>query len=334
MSAARSSAAPPVPACATPDLQRTLVRKPPRRDLFAAARLHRGDVMVLTRSFVRAKRPCTDGFRWFVRQFNDGGHYQELLDQMVAAGRVGDACWLLEQFGPTDEVREVDAIDAEAIVFSGTLRVRGGVEVDGIVRVGRRLQAGGGLRVGGELIVGEDVRIEGAVRAEGRIEIGGDLRVGWGVDCAGELHCRGEARIGWDLRCAGRLRLDGNAFVGLDLHGKDDIRCGKGLQVGGDIVAEASLRAEQGITAGGSIDAALHLEAGWGTKAGNVVTAGGAIRAGEGLHAGEAIRAGEGYGVFAGLGVHMEAWEASARVSAAHKPAGLMSGWWAGPAAC
>ena len=48
--------------------------------------------MVLTRSFVRAKRPCTDGFRWFVRQFNDGGHYQELLDQMVAAGRVGDAC--------------------------------------------------------------------------------------------------------------------------------------------------------------------------------------------------------------------------------------------------
>ena len=98
--------------------------------------------MVLTRSFVRAKRPCTDGFRWFVRQFNDGGHYQELLDQMVAAGRVGDACWLLEQFGPTDEVREVDAIDAEAIVFSGTLRVRGGVEVDGIVRVGRRLQAG------------------------------------------------------------------------------------------------------------------------------------------------------------------------------------------------
>lgn len=54
------------------------------------------------------------------------------------------------------------------------------------------------------------------------------------------------------------------------------------------IDAESSLRAEQGITAGGSIEAALH----------------------------------------------MEAWEASARVSAAHKPAGLMSGWWAGPAAC
>ena len=46
--------------------------------------------MVLTRSFVRAKRPCTDGFRWFVRQFGEGGNYQELLDTMVAAGRVGE----------------------------------------------------------------------------------------------------------------------------------------------------------------------------------------------------------------------------------------------------
>jgi len=45
--------------------------------------------MVLTRSFVRAKRPGTDGFRWFLRQFGEGGNYQELLDTMVAAGRVG-----------------------------------------------------------------------------------------------------------------------------------------------------------------------------------------------------------------------------------------------------
>ena len=46
--------------------------------------------MVLTRSFVRAKRPCTNGFRWFVRQFDEGGNYQELLDTMVAAGRVDE----------------------------------------------------------------------------------------------------------------------------------------------------------------------------------------------------------------------------------------------------
>ena len=45
--------------------------------------------MVLTRSFVRAKRPCTDGFRWFIRQIGEGGNYQELLDTMVAASRAG-----------------------------------------------------------------------------------------------------------------------------------------------------------------------------------------------------------------------------------------------------
>ena len=48
-------------------------------------------------------------------------------------------------------------------------------------------------------------------------------------------------------------------------------------------------------------------------------------------HAGEGIRAGQGYGVFAGLDVQVEAWESSARVSAPEKPEGLMSGWWAGP---
>ncbi len=47
--------------------------------------------MILTRSFLRAKRPCTGGFRWFVRQFGEGGNYQELLDITVASGRVGDA---------------------------------------------------------------------------------------------------------------------------------------------------------------------------------------------------------------------------------------------------
>jgi hypothetical protein len=277
---------------------------------------HEGDVMVLTRSFVRAKRPCTDGFRWFVRQFGEGGHYQELLDTMVAAGRVGDACWLLEQFGPTDERRVVDAIEADAIVFAGTLEVRGGVEVDGIVRVGRSLHAGGGVRVGGELIVGAD------------------LRAGWGVDCAGELRCDGDLRTGWDLHCGGRLYAAGNAFVGLDLEADEGVRCARGLQAGGDIRVASSLRAVQGIVAGGSIRAGMHLEAGWGIKAGAVIGAEGAIRAGESLTAGEAIRAGTGYGVFAGFDVQMEAWESSARVSAAQRPHGLMNGWWAGPAAC
>jgi len=48
------------------------------------------------------------------------------------------------------------------------------------------------------------------------------------------------------------------------------------------------------------------------------------------LQAQEEIQAGEGYGVYAGLVVQVEAWEASAQVHASSKPQRLMSGWWGG----
>ena len=132
--------------------------------------------MVLTRSFVRAKRPCSNGFRWFVRQFDEGGNYQELLDTMVAAGRVGDACWLLEPFGPTGAVRVGDEIEADALVFAGTLQVRGNVDVEGKLHVGGDLRVEGGLRTSGELTVGGNLRVEGQVRAGGRVA--GDRKIG------------------------------------------------------------------------------------------------------------------------------------------------------------
>jgi len=77
--------------------------------------------MDLTRNFVKAKRPCAEGFRWFLRTHQSGGDYQPLLDALVRDGRIDDACWLLTQFGPTDAVLSVNAIDAQAIVFAGTL---------------------------------------------------------------------------------------------------------------------------------------------------------------------------------------------------------------------
>ena len=40
------------------------------------------------RQFVRQKNPCADGFRWFMRHFQEGADYQPLLDALVAAGRV------------------------------------------------------------------------------------------------------------------------------------------------------------------------------------------------------------------------------------------------------
>ena len=58
---------------------------------------------------------------------------------------VGDACWLLDQFGPTDAVLRLDEIDASAVVFAGTIEVRMGINVDSVVRAGRGIVAGGGI---------------------------------------------------------------------------------------------------------------------------------------------------------------------------------------------
>ena len=49
----------------------------------------------LTTKFVRAKSPCAQGYRWLVRNHQAGGDYQQVLDSMVAAGRVDDACWMI-----------------------------------------------------------------------------------------------------------------------------------------------------------------------------------------------------------------------------------------------
>lgn len=99
--------------------------------------------MEFTRGFLRAKSPCADGFRWFFRHVEDGSGHQQALDTLVAAGRVEDARWLLTQFGPTNAVLRVDALDAEALVFAGSLEVRGGITVDSVLHIGRAIRAGG-----------------------------------------------------------------------------------------------------------------------------------------------------------------------------------------------
>jgi len=283
--------------------------------------------MEFTKRFLRAKSPCADGFRWFSRHVQDGGGYQQALDTLVAAGRVDDACWLLEQFGPTNEVLTLEALDAEALVFAGTLVVRGPIDA-GRLRVGRAVRAGAGLRVHGPLGVGEDLRVEGALVCEGALQVGGDLRCAWGAEVHGACTGGGDARVAWDLLCHGPLALAGHALVGQDLWAHAGVACGKGLRGGGQIDCGGDLRAGQGIVAGGALTGAGHIEAGWGIRAAHDIVAQGAIKAGESLVAGGVIRAGQGYGVYAGLNVQRDAWEASAQVCASERPAGLLSGCW------
>jgi hypothetical protein len=148
--------------------------------------------MEFTKKFLRAKSPCADGFRWFSRHVEDGTGYQEALDTLVNAGRVEDACWLLGQFGPTNAVLEVDALEAEAIVFAGTVEVRGSIDVATVIQAGRSIRAGGGLRAGSAIVAGEDIRVAGSIISQGTLQAGGDVRADWGVEVQGDITCLGD----------------------------------------------------------------------------------------------------------------------------------------------
>ena len=184
--------------------------------------------MEFTKKFLRAKSPCADGFRWFSRHVEDGTGYQDALDTLVNAGRVDDACWLLTQFGPTNAVLTVDALEAEAIVFAGTVEVRGGIDVATVIQAGRSIRAGGGLRAGGHVVAGEDIRVAGSIVSGGGLQTGGDVRADWGVQVEGDITCGGDLRAVWDVVCSGRLSLRGGAFVGQDLIAQGPLVCDKG----------------------------------------------------------------------------------------------------------
>lgn len=287
--------------------------------------------MDLTRDFIKAKRPCASGFRWLLRTHGEGGDYQPLLDALVRDGRIDDACWLLDQFGPTDAVLRLSALETDALVFAGSVEIDGPIEIAGLLRAGRSVTARGGVRTGGDLIAGEDIRAGASVRCDGALRAGGDVRVDGAIETAGPLTAQGMLRCRWHLQSAGAVSIGGNATIDDDLFCEADVAIGKTLHVRGAIAVSGELRTAQGLLCGADLHCTQHLEAGWGILAHGRMQAGGAIRAGESLIAGGTIHAGEGYGIFAGLAVPREAWPASARVQAFEQPAGLMSGHWAGP---
>ncbi|MFJ3460507.1 hypothetical protein [Achromobacter spanius] len=287
--------------------------------------------MQLTKKFVKAKNPCAGGYKWFLRDHNGQGDYQAVLDALVADGRVGDACWLLDQFGPTDAVLRLDTLDATAIVFAGTLEVRMGITVDTVVRAGRSLITGGGIRAGESIVAGENITAGGNIASGGNLRAGGDVAADWGIETATRLDCSGNVRAKWDI-CAGQdLAVTGHLHAGQDISTQGAIKCGQGIKAGGGVRAEQEINAGCGIQAGGTIQSGEHLACGWGLIAGEDIRAEGAIRAGEGAQAAGVIEAGAGHGVYAGLSVRLDAWDLCARVVAQTRPAQLVSGHWAGP---
>ncbi|SEI40737.1 FapA family protein [Achromobacter sp. NFACC18-2] len=286
--------------------------------------------MQLTKKFVKAKNPCAGGYKWFIRDHNGQGDYQAVLDALVADGRVGDACWLLDQFGPTDAVLRLDSLDANAIVFAGTLEVRMGISVDTVVRAGRSIVTGGGIRAGESIVAGENIAAGGNIASGGNLRAGGDVAADWGIETATRLDCGGNVRAKWDI-CAGQdLAVTGHLHAGQDIATQGAIKCGQGIKAGGAVRAEKEIHAACGIQAGGAIECGDHLACGWGLIAGDDIRAEGAIRAGEGVQAAGVIQAGSGHGVYAGLSVRLDAWDVCARVVAQTRPSQLVSGHWAG----
>jgi hypothetical protein len=120
--------------------------------------------MNLTKSLVRAKNPCADGFRWYLRNHRDGSDYQQVLDDLVQDGRIGDACWLLDKLGPTQAVLKLEQLDGEVVVYAGSIEVQGNIEVGSLLRAGGSIRCGGAIRAGQDVVAGEDIRAAGGVR--------------------------------------------------------------------------------------------------------------------------------------------------------------------------
>lgn len=281
--------------------------------------------MELTQTFLRGKNPCAMGYRWFVRNNLGGGDYQAAMDTQVAAGRVDDARWLLENFGPTNTVLELEHLEADNLVYAGTLIVHGDVRVTGQLLVGRSLQVGGGIRAG-QLEVGEDIHCGGALFSD-RLQAGGLVKAAWSVEVQNSLRAE-ELRTGWELSCGGDVALKGAAHIGQAVEVQGTLHCGKGLRAGGAIAVQGLLDVGQGIATQEHLDCGNHIQAGWGIKALGDIRAACSIRAGETLQSDGEIAAGEGYGVFAGMNVQMQAWPDCAWVRARCKPQSLVSGWW------
>ncbi|EGJ10750.1 hypothetical protein [Rubrivivax benzoatilyticus] len=283
--------------------------------------------MEISTTALRAKRSCASGYRWFARRFTSAAEYLKVIDALVDDGRVDDACWLIDRFGPVDTVRVLDELSAPAFAFPGSLQVRHGVDVDTVLRVGGSLSAGGGVRAGTLLVVDADLRCGGGLQAE-RLRCGGDVVAGWSVEAHGSLVCRGDLRVQGDLGCVGALTVGGTLVVAGDLEVGGHADCGKSLRAGGHVVCGEGLKVGHGVQAAGDVRSGVHLDAGWGVVAGGDIVAEGAIRAGESLVAGGEVRSGDGYGVHAGSSVRREAWSSCGRVVSRTRPGELRSGAW------
>ena len=143
--------------------------------------------MKITKELLKEKGACVDGYRAFLeeypeKKFPDGVEYQELLD--VCAEKSWEyGVWLLNKFGPTNEIREIegDLIAEKSIIFAGQIQVSGGIEAGDGIEAGLGIEAGEGIEAGWSIEAGE------GIKAGLDIEAGEGIKAGLGIKAGEEI---------------------------------------------------------------------------------------------------------------------------------------------------
>ena len=155
--------------------------------------------MKITKELLKEKGACVDGYRAFLeeypeKKFPDGVEYQELLD-VCAEKNWEYGVWLLNKFGPTNEIREIegDLIVEKSIIFAGQIKVSGyieaggGIKAGGKIKAGLGIKAGGGIEAGEEIEAGEGIKAGWRIKAGGGIEAGEEIEAGLGIKAGEEI---------------------------------------------------------------------------------------------------------------------------------------------------
>ncbi|HDS5360846.1 TPA: hypothetical protein QHT96_004516, partial [Enterobacter roggenkampii] len=71
--------------------------------------------MQITKEQVKAWHACTDGFRWFLDKFPQGGAYADVHGALIADKRFDDARWLVDKMYRT-HLDKPEFIQAETAV--------------------------------------------------------------------------------------------------------------------------------------------------------------------------------------------------------------------------
>ena len=77
--------------------------------------------MNITLEMLEDKKACSEGKEWFNESFPDGHDYQKTIDRAVVDNHPDYAEWLINTFGATDEVLELEEFE-EAVKIRDKIR--------------------------------------------------------------------------------------------------------------------------------------------------------------------------------------------------------------------